>query len=393
MSKRQSTGKCYLRENEAGRAAMTRRLTTCSQPEIRVPIKSKRACASTLLGRATIGMAIGLSLTAPAQTSSATAPNTQLKEEGFVQIGGIGQWITIKGDDKRNPVILFLHGGPGDAWSPFADSWFGAWQKDFTLVQWDQRGAGRTYGKTGPSVEPTMTIDRMVQDGIEVSEYLTKHLGKKKIILIGGSWGSILGIYMAKQRPDLFYAYIGTSQLVNERVGQAASYARVLHLARAAGDQNTVKALEANGPPPWGSIHKWPVFHKALLAYQAKLVTAASPLTTIDPAYASTAERAQYDEADDFSFIHFFGMTMSGPMETVDLPALGTDFAVPVFFVQGQEDINALPELAKAFFDTIKAPQKQFITVPGTGHEDSVESLKLTLDLLKNQVRPNAIEQ
>ncbi len=393
MSKQQSTGKCYLCGNVVGRAAMTRHLTRCSQPEIRVPIKSKRACASTLLGLAAIGMAIILSGAALAQSSSATAPNMQLKEGGFVQIGGIGQWITIHGTDKHNPVILFLHGGPGDAWSPFAESWFGTWEKDFTLVQWDQRGAGRTYGKTGPSIEATMTIDRMVQDGIEVSEYLTKHLGKKKIILVGGSWGSILGIYMAKQRPDLFCAYIGMAQMVNERAGQAASYARVLQLARAAGDQKTVKALEANGPPPWDSIRKWPVFHKALLAYQAKRVTAAAPPTAIDPAYASAAERAQYDEADDFSFIHFFGMTMSGPMETVDLPALGTDFAIPIFFVQGQEDINALPELAKAYFDTIKAPQKQFISVPGTGHEDSVESLKVTLDLLKNQVRPNAVER
>jgi pimeloyl-ACP methyl ester carboxylesterase len=182
------------------------------------------------------------------------------------------------------------------------------------------------------------------------------------------------------------------AQLVNERAAQAASYARVLQLARAADDREVVKALEANGPPPWDSLRKWPVFHKALLAYQAKRVTAASPPMTIDPAYASAAERAQYDEADDFSWVHFFGMTMSGPMEKVDLPALGTDFAIPIFFVQGQEDINALPELAKAYFDTIKAPQKQFISVPGTGHGDSVESLKVTLELLRNQVRPNAFE-
>jgi pimeloyl-ACP methyl ester carboxylesterase len=183
-----------------------------------------------------IEMAVLILVVASTPIAGAAGKIEPINEEGFVQIGGIGQCITIKGDDKRNPVILFLHGGPGDAWSPFANSWFGPWEKDFTLVQWDQRGAGRTYGKTGPSIEPTMTIDRMVQDGIEVSEYLTKHLGKKKIILVGGSWGSILGIYMAKQRPDLFYAYVGMAQLVNERVGQAASYARVLQLARAAGD-------------------------------------------------------------------------------------------------------------------------------------------------------------
>ena len=107
--------------------------------------QSKRARASTLLGLVVIGMAAGLAGTALAQSSGATAQTMQLKEEGFVQIGGIGQWITIRGESKRNPVILFLHGGPGDAYSPFAESLFGTWEKDFTLVQWDQRGAGRTY--------------------------------------------------------------------------------------------------------------------------------------------------------------------------------------------------------------------------------------------------------
>ncbi len=122
----------------------------------------------------------------------------------FAPIGGIPQWITIKGDDRANPVILFLHGGPGNAMSPFADAMFAGWEKDFTLVQWDQRGAGRTYTKNGPSVEPTMTLERMTDDGIEVAEFLKKHLGKDRIVLEGGSWGSVLGIRMAHARPDLF---------------------------------------------------------------------------------------------------------------------------------------------------------------------------------------------
>src|SRR5260221_3313747 len=105
------------------------------------------------------------SLTAAAAAAPTPHP---IHEEAFVRIGGSEQWITITGDDRANPVVLFLHGGPGDAYSPFAGSMFRGWEKDFTLVQWDQRGAGRTYGKSGPSVEPTMTVERMVKDGIEV---------------------------------------------------------------------------------------------------------------------------------------------------------------------------------------------------------------------------------
>jgi len=320
---------------------------------------------------------------------------SRVKEEMFVRIGGIDQWITIKGDDRSNPVVLFLHGGPGDALSPFADSMFAGWEKDFTLVQWDQRGAGRTYGKSEPSIEPTMSIERIVQDGIEVTEFLTKHLNKKKTIIEGGSWGSILGIYMVRARPDLFYAYVGLAQMVNMRKSQSASYARVLDLARAAGDRQAITELEKIGPMPWDSdqISKWPVYRKWELAYQAKRVTAPSPPDKISPEYASAHELAQYSAADDFSGAHFFGMTLSGQLEDVDLPALGTDFAIPIYILQGQEDLTALPELAKAYFDSIKAPRKQFYLVPGTGHEPSAPQLGLTLKVLTEHVRPLALDR
>ena len=334
-----------------------------------------------------------LSQSAVAQASPAAMPQA-VKEEMFVQIGGIHQWITIKGVDRNNPVLLFLHGGPGDALSPFADAMFAGWEKDFTLVQWDQRGAGRTYAKSGPSIEPTMTVERMAQDGIEVAEFLTKHLGKKKIIIEGGSWGSILGIYMAHARPDLFYAYVGNAQLVNTRKEQSASYARVLELARAAGDQQAISALTAIGPPPWPSLFKsWPVFRKWERVYQAKLTTAPAAPETIGPEYASPEEQKQYDAADDFCFEHFWGLTMSGPLESVDLPALGTDFAIPIYIFQGEEDLTAPPDLAKAYFDSIRAPRKQFNLVPGTGHAPSVAELDMMRKVLVEQVRPLALER
>jgi pimeloyl-ACP methyl ester carboxylesterase len=335
-----------------------------------------------------------LSQNAAAQALPARAPEL-VKEQMFVQIGGIDQWITIKGDDRNNPVLLFLHGGPGDALSPVADAMFGGWEKNFTLVQWDQQGAGRTYGKSGPSIEPTMTVERMTQDGIEVAQFLAKHLDKKKIIITGGSWGSILGIYMARARPDLFYAYVGLAQMVNMRKNQSASYARVLELAHAAGDQQATNELTAIGSPPWDSdqISKWHVYRKWELAYQAKRVTAPSSPLQRSPAYSSPEERAQWAAADDFSFLHFIGSTLSGPLQDVDLPALGTDFAIPIYILQGQEDLTAVPELAKAYFDSIKAPQKQFYLVPGTGHEPSAPQLDLTLKALTEEVRPIALER
>jgi len=329
---------------------------------------------------------------AVAQASPVGTPQG-VKEEMFVRIGGIDQWITIKGDDRNNPVLLFLHGGPGDALTPFADAMFAGWEKDFTLVQWDQRGAGRTYAKSGTSIEPTMTVERMAQDGIEVAEFLTKHLNEKKIIIEGGSWGSILGIYMAHARPDLFYAYLGSAQLVNMRKAESASYARVLELARAAGDQPAISTLTAIGPPPWDSLRKWPVFAKTRRVYQAKLATAPPAPEIISPEYASPEEQKQDDAADDFCFEDFWGLTMSGPMELVDLSVLGTDLRIPMYIFQGEEDLTAPPELVKAYFDSIKAPRKQFYLVPGTGHEPSATELDMIRKVLVEQVRPLALKQ
>lgn len=200
---------------------------------------------------------------------------------------------------------------------------------------------------------------------------------------------------MAHSRPDLFYAYVGRAQLVNERKNESASYARVLELARGAGDQQAIHELEKIGLMPWESdqISKWHVYRKWELAYQAKLVTAPSPPEKISTEYDSPEERTQWAAADDFSFEHFFGLTLSGPLEDIDLPALGMNFAIPIIIIQGQEDLTALPELAKAYFDSIKAPRKRFYLVPGTGHEASLPELNLMVKVLVEQVRPLALSR
>src|SRR5438874_4026917 len=105
-----------------------------------------------------------------------------IDEAKYVEIGGIPQWITIRGEDRNNPVLLLLHGGPGDATNPWGYAGFRSWLKKFTVVQWDQRGAGRTFGKNGPSLGPTITIERMAQDGVELTELLRKTLQKDKIV-------------------------------------------------------------------------------------------------------------------------------------------------------------------------------------------------------------------
>src|SRR2546426_10743287 len=112
-----------------------------------------------------------------------TAPNG-IVEERFIKIGGIDQWITIRGEDRHNPVLFFVHGGPGSTYSIFTPM-LRSWEKYFTIVQWDQRGTGKTLRKTGKSGTGILTFDRLTRDGIEIAEFLRNHLGQQKLILVG----------------------------------------------------------------------------------------------------------------------------------------------------------------------------------------------------------------
>jgi pimeloyl-ACP methyl ester carboxylesterase len=106
---------------------------------------------------------------------------TSVDEGRYVTLGGIEQWITIRGEDRSNPAVLFLHGGPGDATNPWSHAVFRSWLKHFTVVQWDQRGAGRTLGRNGSGIVSSITVERLTQDGVELSEWLRTNLATERI--------------------------------------------------------------------------------------------------------------------------------------------------------------------------------------------------------------------
>src|SRR5438094_3263969 len=185
-----------------------------------------------------------------ARDYAVTTPNG-IDEANYVKIGGLEQWITIRGEDRKNPVLLFLHGGPGDATNPWGYAGFRNWLKYFTVVQWDQRGAGRTFGRNGAAAASTITIERMVQDGVELAELLSKRLQKDKILLVGHSWGSILGVFMVKARPDLIYAFVGTGQVADPTRNYAVAYAALVERASREGNSRALQELNEVGPPPY----------------------------------------------------------------------------------------------------------------------------------------------
>lgn len=325
----------------------------------------------------------------PAKVATEACPNDKqpLNEAGFVPIGGIDQWVTIRGDSCANPAILFLHGGPGNPLSPYAETIYAAWEKDFTLVQWDQRGAGKTFGRNPD--QAALTIDAMTADGIALAEHLAQHLRQNKIIVTGGSWGSVLGVHMIKARPELFHAYLGVGQLVAYKTNQDASYRRMIALAGEAGDSTTLAALKTLGPPPWINPRAFGALRRATRAYEAK-TTNPAPSGWWRPAaaYATETALADYEKGEDFSYLQFVGLAGDGMLSRVDLPGLGTDFAVPVYLVQGSEDLVTMPEVAKGWFDSISAPHKEYRLVPSAGHDPNAALVAAQHDILTKQIRP-----
>jgi len=184
-------------------------------------------------------------------------------DEGlFVRAGGIDQWVSIRGEDRSNPVVLVLHGGPATSYMAFT-TFFQPWEKYFTVVQWDRRGVGKTFGRNGRARSGQMTLDRIVEDGAEISGFLCRHLHKDKIILLGHSMGSMIGISIAARRPDLFYAYVGTEQIVDMARNEELSYQTILNSSRTAGNASTVKTLERIGAPPYQRALDWGAKQKA----------------------------------------------------------------------------------------------------------------------------------
>lgn len=316
----------------------------------------------------------------------------RLNHEGYVRIGGIEQWVVVRGEDCANPVILWVHGGPGNPSTPFLNSPYRAWEKEFTIVQWDQRGAGRTYARNPvdpETMEQVLTIKDMASDGAEVAQWAARYLNRQKLILVGGSWGSALGVHIAKTRPELFAAYVGTGQLVRRIENDEWSYRKTLALARAAGDANTVGILEGIGAPPWTNPRAPGIMRRATRVYEAKTATPApAPWFEHGGAYAGKQAQADYTNGEDFSWLQFVGIKGNGMQATLDVTKLGFDFPMPVFLLQGAEDLVTVPEVARRYFDDIKAPQKEFFLLPAVGHDPNPPMVEAQYKVLKTRVLP-----
>ncbi|MGQ4660976.1 alpha/beta fold hydrolase [Lysobacter sp. F6437] len=310
-----------------------------------------------------------------------------------VRIGGIDQWVSIRGSDRRNPVLLMLHGGPG--WVAMPTSWYfqRGWEEYFTVVQWDQRGAGKTYVANDPAaVAPTMTRERMVADAEEMVAWLRTEFGKDRIFVLGHSWGSYLGLELAQRRPEWLHAYIGIGQITNAPESERRGWAWTLRQAQRDGNAQAVAELEAlapyaqgDDPVPLDSLfkqRKW-LNHYGGMVHNRRGGDAEAAAVKLSPEY-SDLDVAGMWKGNDFSMQHLLADVLTRDMTAV------REIDTPLFLFLGRHDHNVSSALAAEWFETVKAPRKQLVWFEQSAHEVMIEEPGKTLVTLVREVRPIA---
>lgn len=280
----------------------------------------------------------------------------------YVPIGGIDQWIQFGENQPHHPILLFLHGGPGGTSVPAAAAWK-PWEEHFTVVHWDQRGAGRTFARNGEAGCGPLTVDRMVRDGIEVAEFLIANLSKPKVLIVGHSWGSALAVHMLKRRTELISAYVGTGQIVNMRQNEEYNYRRQLEQAERLRNQEAVEVLRGLGPPPFADRSSI----KTLREWADRL--AEGDGDSVQPRPGPMAPDFSRNEVPMMlKGAEFSRRELYEELKEINLPALGLTFDVPMFFFEGTCDQQTPMELAERYFDDIAAPHKEFVRFEGCHH-------------------------
>lgn len=304
-------------------------------------------------------------------------------------IGGIKQFVNIRGKDLDNPVLLFVHGGPGHVMTPIAHSFQDSWEDVFTVVQWDQRNAGKTYFLNDPAeVSETMSVDRMVEDLIEVSQYLAKRLGKRKIFILGHSWGSLIGIMAAKQRPELYHAYIGTGQFVSMTEGEHLGYVQTLKLARERNNKEAIAELEAIAPYPNKNFDGIEIRSKWIAEFGQSYYGESS---LAGPLMSKTLYSPDYTLSDLSYFVRSeLPYWFLNVMHDIDLRNLGYDFEIPIIFMIGAHEWQTPYPLAQRYFDQIRAPYKKFIFFEKSSHFPFISDPDNFVNVLKEELIPLA---
>lgn len=316
-----------------------------------------------------------------------------IQQHLLLSVNGTRQWISIRGRDRRNPILLVLHGGPGTPEMPAAWTFQSPWEDYFTVVEWAQRGTGKTYqANTEAQMASGMSVAGMTRDAARIVRYLRKRFHKKKIFILGVSWGTVLGVMLAQRHPDWFYAYIGAGQVVNERRGDQIAYEFTLRAAQAHRNAKAVRALRDIAPYPGKALtidrlsvlDKWAMRYGALV-YGRKNFYWYARSWELSPLYLPS-DIETLAAGSQFSLEHLLGPLLRVNFENV------TDFHCPVIEFVGAHDYTTPASLTIAWFKRLRAPSKRLVIFADSAHLIMQEQPGRFLVHLVEDALPYAVE-
>ena len=284
-----------------------------------------------------------------------------------VELNGRKQWITLRGYREDLPILLFLAGGPGGSQTVAVRRNLSELEKHFLVVNWDQPGSAKSYYAVPPE---GLTPDIYIQDGIALSNWLRETYHQDKIWLMGESWGSALGIMMAYEKPELFYAFLGTGQMVDFLETEKIDYHLALSEAEKNGDLKLVEKLTKNGPPPYSTPNDVTWKSLAYLNYLGS-VMGRNPEIHAGGDLVGDMLSEEYGMLDKLNYVRGLMVNFGHvyiQLYDIDLREACPKLDIPVYFLLGRHDINAPLSLAQDYFDRLVAPKKEIRWFDHSGH-------------------------
>lgn len=285
-----------------------------------------------------------------------------IDESGYRRLGGADQWVMIRGEDRSNPPLLLLHGGPGMTETPFFRHFNAPLEQRFTVVYWDQRGAGKSYHRD--LQRSSMTVAQLLEDLDQLVDHVRGQLRQPKVNLFGHSWGSALGVLYAGRFPDKVSAYVGSGQEGDWRAGERATWAWVMTELERRGEQRALKRLRAIGPPPHDAKGLW-AQRTVLARLEGRMGMGA--LWSLGKIVLT--ESSLLDLPRSVRGFRFSLDAMWPEVSSIDLTTAVPELKMPVYFFLGRHDHWVCPEVSLAYFDRLRAPKKQLVWFEKSGHE------------------------
>ncbi|UJL30965.1 alpha/beta hydrolase [Mycolicibacterium vanbaalenii] len=307
--------------------------------------------------------------TRPFRTAAGDVVPQSVAEVGYCRLGGLDQWVLIRGRDLANPPLIHLHGGPGFSETRLLRHFNSELENRFTVVYWDQRGAGKSFHRGIP--RSSMTVEQFLTDLNDLVDMVCARVGREQVVLHGHSWGSLLGVLYADRHPERVAAYLGTAQIGDAAAAESASYACALAAAERRSSRRALKALRAIGPPPYPASS---VFSER--TWLQRLDGQLSPTALWKLRGAVFGGRPESSPLDLINQIRGFRFTMDAMWQEVSALNLTTAvpaLRMPVVFFVGRRDHWVPPETTVTYVDALEAPSKQLLWFDDSAHEPFVD--------------------